>query len=226
VEYSAAASYAGVPGRVLAARARGGFYVAPGGSSAIGSYGYVDAAFELAAQIRDGACPPFDLIYVALGSCGTAGGLWLGLRAAGIETPIVAVRVVDRIVSNRGVALRIARAVARRLDLRDACRSAPTDDDLRVDHRFFGGGYGVATPATADALERARTLGITLEATYTGKTFAALLADAGAGLLRGKRVLFWNTFSSADLGPLLARYPGPHPLPARLARIVEGPPAP
>lgn len=42
-------------------------------------------------------------------------------------------------------------------------------------------------------------LGLKLESTYTGKTFAALMADLRAGLLEGKKVLFWNTYSSVPL---------------------------
>ncbi len=48
---------------------------------------------------------------------------------------------------------------------------------------------------------------------------AALLADARAGRLDGKRVLFWHTYSSVDLGPLIARSPGPAALPPRLAAL-------
>jgi hypothetical protein len=39
-----------------------------------------------------------------------------------------------------------------------------------------------------------------LETTYTGKALAALAADARAGRLIGKTVLFWNTYSSGKLG--------------------------
>jgi D-cysteine desulfhydrase len=67
-------------------------------------------------------------------------------------------------------------------------------------------------------VQRAGEVGLRLEPTYTGKTMAALLADAEAGRLDGKRVLFWNTYSSVDLGPLLASGPGPRALPPRLQR--------
>jgi transaldolase len=43
-----------------------------------------------------------------------------------------------------------------------------------------------------------------------------LLADAAAGRLDGKRVLFWHTYSGVDLGPLIATGPGPSALPERL----------
>ncbi len=47
------------------------------------------------------------------------------------------------------------------------------------------------------------TEGILLEGTYTGKAFAALLADAAVGALHGKNVLFWDTYNSRDLSTLI-----------------------
>ena len=50
---------------------------------------------------------------------------------------------------------------------------------------------------------------------------AALLADAAAGRLDGKRVLFWHTYSGVDLAPLIASGPGVSALPAPLRRHFE-----
>jgi hypothetical protein len=67
-------------------------------------------------------------------------------------------------------------------------------------------------------------LGLGLDPIYTGKVMAAILADAEAGLLDGKRVLFLHSFSGADLDPMIARSPGPPALPARLrALFAEDP---
>src|SRR5262249_29706205 len=52
-----------------------------GGSSVLGSMGYVTAARELAAQVRAGAMPEPDVCLVALGSGGTAAGLAAGFAA-------------------------------------------------------------------------------------------------------------------------------------------------
>ena len=48
-----------------------------------------------------------------------------------------------------------------------------------------------------------KTEGIGLEGCYTGKALAALVGDARASRLNGKRVLFWNTYNSRDFGPLI-----------------------
>jgi hypothetical protein len=66
---------------------------------------------------------------------------------------------------------------------------------------------------------RAAAAGLRLEPTYTGKAFAALLADAGAGLHDGRRVLFLNTYNSVDLAPLLSRAPAPETLPRPLRAL-------
>ena len=42
----------------------------------------------------------------------------------------------------------------------------------------------------------ARNGGLPASLTYTAKTLAALMADAGRGLLAGQNALFWNTYNS------------------------------
>ena len=69
---------------------------------------------ELLEQIARGELPRPDVIYVALGSCGTAAGLLVGLGGAPtlprLEARVVGVRVVDRVVANERVTLRLAAA--------------------------------------------------------------------------------------------------------------------
>jgi 1-aminocyclopropane-1-carboxylate deaminase/D-cysteine desulfhydrase-like pyridoxal-dependent ACC family enzyme len=205
--------YAGVPLAVLARRS-GAYYVPGGGSSVTGTLGFVSAAVELEEQVAAGALPRPDLLYVALGSCGTAAGLIAGLGASGPE--VVAVRVVDRLVANAWRTHRLARATLSRIGAPGPL--AP----LRVEHTQFGGAYGRATPAAEEAVRRAAQAGLILETTYTGKVMAALLADAASGHLDGRRVLFWHTYSSADLAPLLARgHARIDAAPARLRSVLE-----
>ena len=64
-----------------------------------------------------GALPRPDVIYVALGSCGTAAGLLVGLAGAPslprLDARVVGVRVVDRAVSNEHVTRQLAARTAR-----------------------------------------------------------------------------------------------------------------
>jgi D-cysteine desulfhydrase len=180
-----------------------------GGSSPLGTVGSLNGAYELKAQIDAGQAPLPDVIYVALGSMGTAAGIVLGLRALGLPTRVEAVRVVRDTLGNRAA---MAALVQQTTDLlREADPSFPdtgfTEADAAAAIRdgHYGEGYAVPTSGGQEAVELARsTEGIALENTYTGKAFAALVEDARAGKLAGKTVLFWNTYNSRDLTPLLA----------------------
>ncbi len=181
-----------------------------GGSSWLGTIGFVAAALELAAQIENKEIPLPDRLYVGSGTMGTAVGLALGLAIAGLNTEVHAVRVSDTTIANEKAMQSLLNKTAsmmRRLDI-----SVPKDiaalTNLRMRHDFFGPGYAHTTAATEHAIVVAKSqLDIKLESTYTGKTMAALLADMrepGAGELN---FLYWHTYNSVPLD-----VPTDHPL--------------
>jgi len=196
-------------------------WVASGGSSVTGTLGYVSAGLELAAQIAVGELPAPDVIYAPLASCGTVAGLLVGLS---IDAEIRAIRAVSRWTCNATRTRWIAAQVERHLALLCGARwrrpGAPRPR-LTVDHRFFGDGYVAAPAAARDAVAVAGAAGLELEPTYSGRAFAALLADARAGALDGKRVLFVNTNHSGGVAALLASAPRTHDVPAPLRRYLE-----
>src|SRR5262249_29680714 len=106
--------YLGVPLQLLLAQ-RGAFFIATGGSSTTGTLGYVSAACEISEQIQSGQLPKPDVVYLPVGSCGTAAGLVAGLPA---DIQVVGVRVVARPVGNRLITEALARATLRRLKQR------------------------------------------------------------------------------------------------------------
>ncbi len=55
--------------------------------------GYVNAAFEIKGQVERGEVPEPDCVFTAAGSLGTASGLQLGFKLAGMKTRVAAVRV-------------------------------------------------------------------------------------------------------------------------------------
>ncbi len=170
-----------------------GAWLAGGGSSAIGTLGWVSGGGEILSQL-----PEVDVVYCALGSCGTVAGLWWSLRRRR-PIEIVAVRVVGRPVG-KVLTGRLVRAVSRLLDPLDI---APRGEmpALRVVHDFVGPGYGWPSIESRAAVARARDVGLELDPIYTGKVMAALLGDARAGKLANKRVLFMRTQSTAALDP-------------------------
>jgi D-cysteine desulfhydrase len=173
------------------------YLIGPGGSSPLGALGYVAAAFELAAQVRAGACPAPEEIWVPLGSGGTAAGLLVGLRLAGLAARLHAVRVVEPPWASAGAVALLARRTAALLgrlgiDLPPRARRYRAAD-LELVGDQLGAGYGRPTPAGADACARAAGAGLILDTTYSGKTLAGLLARPG----RGPR-LFWLTYYRSD----------------------------
>jgi len=183
------------------------YRIAPGGSSPLGTIGYVDAAFELADQVKEGKIPQPDCIYVPLGSMGTAVGLTLGLRAVGVETRVVPVRVIGEAHASAEGMVRLfgkTNALLRSLD-----GSFPafeiTENDLDIRHDFLGQGYALFTEAGMRAVACMElSEGMTLDGTYTGKALAALIQDAKKDALKDKTVLFWNTYNSRDFSDAIA----------------------
>jgi len=169
-----------------------------GGSSWIGTLGFVNAGLELATQVSACEIPLPARVYVATGTMGTAAGLALGLALAGLRSEIQAVRVSDTAISNELVLQRLLRKTAAMMHRLD--RSVPADlaerARIRLRHDFFAGGYARYDEKTTGAIRLAADqLDLRLEPTYSGKAMAALLDDiASAG-----ECLFWSTWNSAEL---------------------------
>lgn len=199
------------------------FIIPAGGSSTRGVLGYVNAAFELADQIKAGACPAPDRIYVSLGSMGSTAGLMAGFTLTGDSPEVHAVRVVDTRFANSDALHRLIEATLDQLREWLGEVSANGKPNLVIRDEFFGHRYGEFTEAGVHAVQQAReSAALRLDGTYSGKAFAALLADADAGNLRGKHVLFWNTHNARDVDALGAgtEY---HALPRAFHRYFEEP---
>ncbi len=181
--------------------------IPPGGSSPVGMFGFVNAAFELRQQIARGELPEPDSIYGASGTMGTVVGLHLGAQASGLRSQIVAVRVTAATFTSMKKARRYFSSTLRLLRKVDPAFPRADFDEQRfvLRHDCYGQDYGVPTPEALDAIRIVNeTEGIHIEGTYTGKAFAALLADAAAGRLRDKTALFWNTYNSHDFSAEIA----------------------
>jgi D-cysteine desulfhydrase len=170
--------------------------------SPLGMCGYVNAGYELAVQVAAGEIEEPDLIFIAAGLLGTAAGLLVGLRAAGLSTSIVAVSHdwIDAeasaagemaIVSLAGSAADFLRVLspdfpAVSIDNDDVSLAGPPPDDPR---------------ALVDAgLAFRRVLndkdGIRIEPTWTAQVIGEIHRRAAAGELAGRKVLFWHTSNS------------------------------
>jgi D-cysteine desulfhydrase len=169
-------------------------WIRAGGSNPIGTLGWVEAALEIAGQVRAGDMPEPSCVVVPLGSGGTVAGLLVGLQLAGLSSKVYGVRVVSRVFVNRRNTIGLARATLRLID-----RDKTLDTSrLIVDHGFYGEGYGMSTEAGLSAIATAAESGLTLEPTYTGKALAGGLCAMKRGAITGD-VLYIDTVSSVEM---------------------------
>lgn len=183
----------------VAARVRGErpYLVPPGGTSPAACVGQVNAALELKQQIDAGLLPEPDVLFVPLGSLGTAAGLALGLRLAGLRTRMVGVVVFSRWYCTAARWARLARRTGRLL-----CRLDPGFPVLPIERRELtvtceglGRGYACFTEAGIEVAWRmADREGLLLDGTYTAKTYAAALAFVRREGLERRNILIWHTF--------------------------------
>ncbi len=186
-----------------------GTSMAAGASTPLGCFGFVDAAFELAAQVEAGVMPRPETVYVTAGSAGTAAGLALGFALAGLPVHLHLVSSVEPWAFNPlMMALKMRGALGA---LRDAgLDGAPPGPrallrkagvTYAIDYDEVGAGYGEPTASGLAAVELARAQGIALEPTYTAKCIASLRRTEAHdhASRRARTVLFWHTHAANDL---------------------------
>ncbi len=178
------------------------YFLPPGGSNFLTSLGYVNAAFELKEQVEMGLLPEPTYIFVTLGTMGTAAGLVLGLKLAGLRSQVVGVEVVERWVCNPWLWARMINGTSRLLH--DVDENIPLvrvrPDELIFVAEQLGEGYAHFTPQGIEMVRRLRDEeGITLEGTYTGKTMAGALEFIEKRKAQEEPMLFWLTYNSVPL---------------------------
>ena len=173
------------------------YFIPAGGSSPLGSVGYVKAVLELKSQIEEGILPEPRFIFVPVGTCGTMAGLEVGVRLAGLRSHVVGIRVADLVVANTWTISRMVQRILRLIGAVDTDNINPSDVELW--HGDFGEGYAIPTEAGTRAVAMmAEHEGITLENTYTGKALSGLIHYVTARHHKGEPVLFWHTYGGAQ----------------------------
>jgi D-cysteine desulfhydrase len=174
--------------------------IAPGGTSPLGVLGAAEAFLEVVTLLEAGEVPRPECVVVPAGSGGTLAGILAGRALVASDLEVIGVRVVPRVVVGP---LRVRRQARRALALLEAL-GAPALVPAAPGWISDAAGPGYARPTDeADRWTRVTQAeaGFRAETTYTGKALAALARPA----LRGRRVLFWNTFSAVD--PVLPTVP-------------------
>jgi D-cysteine desulfhydrase len=172
-------------------------FLPPGGSNATGALGYVEAGLEIAEQVSRGDLPEPSHAVVAVGSGGTAAGLALGLRMAGLRTRLVGVVVNDKLRLDEPALEKLAWRTAGLLRTRGArMRVGSASADLTIESvpDWIGPGYGHPTAESETALELlAESDDVHLDPVYTAKAMAGLIAMNEAGRFGDGPVLYIHT---------------------------------
>jgi 1-aminocyclopropane-1-carboxylate deaminase/D-cysteine desulfhydrase-like pyridoxal-dependent ACC family enzyme len=198
-------------------------YIIPtGGSNSLGALGFVNAAFELAEQIKEGLLPEPHYIYVACGSCGTVAGLLLGCRLVGLSSTLVCVAVEPE--SETGDLEKEIKKVfyetnelLRRSDAILPLVAYPSEHII-ITHEHAGADYGIFTQEAMQAKELMQEKEhIVLDGTYTSKAFAALISKSKKQ--KEEPILFWDTFCGFEIEP--AQYNSYKNLPSPLCAYFE-----
>jgi 1-aminocyclopropane-1-carboxylate deaminase/D-cysteine desulfhydrase-like pyridoxal-dependent ACC family enzyme len=201
------------------------YFIPPGGSNPRGALGHIDGALELKQQVEEGLLPEPEFIFVTLGSCGTAAGLTLGVQLAGLNSRVIPIRVVEKIVCNSPYLSFHINATVRFLKKRvpNARLSEVRSRDLMLVDDFAGDCYAKFTNACMDAVTLVKLCdGIKLDGTYTGKTMAGALDFVHRYGLEKRPCLFWDTYNSVDLYPTVKDVDY-HVLPEEFHKYFETP---
>ena len=143
--------------------------------------------------------PAPDVIVHSTSSGGTQAGLVAGCRLRALPTRVVGVSADDSSSALESQVNAIVTGVGNLLQLDPAALAAGTA--IEVDDRFVGGGYGVPSDQSREAIElTARSEAIFLDPTYTSKAMAGLIAYVRDGAFgEGETVLFWHTGGQVGL---------------------------
>jgi D-cysteine desulfhydrase len=168
-------------------------YVIPeGGSNALGSWGYVLAAQELADDLATLPPKPTTILY-ACGSGGTGAGLVLGAHLTGLAARGVKVAGVNVCDDAAYFLQTIGRICAEFLDRWPLELDSPLDIELVDGH--VGLGYAKSRPEELITIrDVAQRDGIVLDPVYTGKAFHGVVTELAADRARfGERIVFVHT---------------------------------
>ena len=173
-------------------------YVIPiGASTPLGAAAFVHAVTELLEQVA----PP-DVIVHSTSSGGTQAGLVAGCALAGIRTRVVGISADEPADVLATEIRRILSGLADLIGPIAGTQARPLANlDVEIDDTCVGGGYGVPTPQSLEAIDLlARTEAIFLDPTYTAKAMAGLVARLRSGAFKDtETVLFWHTGGQVGL---------------------------
>lgn len=186
----------------LRAAGRRPYVVPEGGSNALGAWGYVRCAEELAADLAALPPVPTSIVY-ACGSGGTGAGLLLGARLFGLtgkDVRVVGVNVCD----DRDYFVRVIGGICADFEARFATGATVAASDIDLLDGYVGLGYAKSRPEElAELVALARRESLILDPVYTGKALYGVTRElARDPRSLGDRIVFVHTGGMFGLFPV------------------------
>ncbi len=164
-----------------------------GASYTLGMFGYMEAAKEIKEQLKEMNIE-MDYVVSSVGSGGTLAGFLVGQKLFGLKTEMCGFNVCDDAEF----------FIKKILSLFDEFREAYPEyrsilsfskEEINIIDGYVGERYGIPYIEEIDIIQvLAKTEGIILDPTYTGKAFYGLLDQIRKGTFReGSRILFVHT---------------------------------
>jgi len=163
-----------------------------GGSTIIGSMGFIMAVKELKEQLKEQDLT-IDYIFFASSSGGTQAGLMMGMDLFDMDIKLKPINI-----DKAEIAGSLERIVLNLIDQgRDHFDLKKHDQlkDIPLDRNYDNAGYGVLTEDEKSAIRQlARTEGILLDPVYTGRAFYGMLDHLKQKRIKANsNILFWHT---------------------------------
>ena len=192
----------------VAARGRRPYVIPEGGSNALGAWGYIACAHELADDLAAHPVRPTTIVH-ATGSGGTAAGLVMGARLAGLHERGVRVAAVN-VCDDRGYFVEVVTRLCAELTARWSLPVTIGPDDVDIVDGHVGLGYARSRPEElATIRDLCRRDGLVLDPVYTGKAFHGMVTELGRDRGRfGERIVFVHTGGIFGLFPAAEAFAG------------------
>ena len=172
------------------------FYeIPPGGSSPIGAMGYAHAFQEITDQANFRVT---DIVH-ASASAATQAGLIFGAELLEHNAKILGTNVFHENPS--ALKSRISDILEKMRELFPSKNRPLDQDNILVNHAYFGEGYGIPNEETLDAIRLFASLeGILLDPVYSGKAAACLIDQINIGAFdESTDIVFLHTGGQASL---------------------------
>ncbi|TXD47753.1 pyridoxal-phosphate dependent enzyme [Polaribacter sp. IC073] len=162
------------------------FYIWGGGHCNEGTYAYYLAVKELKEQLK-GVKP--DYIFIASGTGGTQAGIELGVQDFLPECKVIGVSIAREFVRGDVEVKKSIKSFIDRFNI------GYESSNIIFDDSYLCGGYGKVNDDYIAFLKYySKKFGLTLDPTYSGKAFYAMIDYIKKNKIKEKsKVVFWNT---------------------------------